>query len=234
MPTTLQFVDLDDMKAFIGVASSSTDHDDELNAMALVAAKDIERVTGRFFSKQEFTELFTSRDNVRSEPDLYGTSESGRVTYTHPREYSLAGWSIDPGTPVVVTYDPTGKHEDDAVTLVEGTDFIVDYDNNKVIILTGTRYALRGLSITYTAGYDNDGGDPATLAGNTPADLRMAALFQIQHLRVRARPDNIGIKNDRTHSREATRGGPFAVRGGVCPEAQALLLDYRKVRTGKK
>lgn len=233
MPISVPLVDLNDMKEFIGIAKAATEFDDQLRRLSEVATSEIEHATGRNFAYQSITEYFTSRSNSRRFLDLHGTSDSGVATSVFPREYSLSGINIDDTVAFVVTYDPLGLHDQPASqALVENRDFIIDYENSKIIITCKTRYAQRGLAVTYSAGYQSSG-EPASLSCDIPDDLREACLYQVQHLRVRSRPDNVGINTDRTHGRESVGSGPFAVRGGLCPEAQHLILPYRRVRTGK-
>lgn len=237
-------VTLDEVKEFLGSSSrvESTASDARYTRLALLATRQIEQATGRWLTKQQFVEFFTSRDNVRSDYDFAGAGdtympyamESGLKRTINAQTLYLSGVGIDPDAPFDVWYDPSqggASPFGDGTKLTPGTDYGIDYDEDNVILYIGTRYRPRALKVVYTAGYAETDG---SLSGSATEDLKTAVLIQTAFLNVKLRNDNIGMDSERTvSSKDRVHAAPFMARAGLTPEVSSMVGYLKRVRTGR-
>lgn len=231
MSVSLPLVTMAELRAFIGMNPQGTAENDALMSVAKVATADLEKYTGRLFTRQEITEYFTSRNATVADLDVYGESYDGVVIRANIQQLPLKGVNVDPDEEFAVYYDPQLKYPETS-RLIPDRDYVVDYEAGRVVIKTTTRYNIRALKVVYTAGYEANEG---SLSADAPEALKMACLIQAQHLRVRNRPDNIGVEVDRSFNGAQSKVAPskFMVRGGLTPEAAALVRHLKRLRTGK-
>lgn len=236
-------VTLEEAKEFLGVPDSATKLDLRYTMMIEAATRQIEQATGRFFTRQAFTEFLTSRDSLRVDYDLTGdmpgVAQSGLQRVATPQTIYLRGVSIAADPAPKVWYDPyptgTDAYSDDDL-LTEGVDYIVDRDNDTLLVYIGTRYRPRAFKIDYTAGYEVDATD--TLSTNVPDLLKMACFIQMQFLNVKLRDSNIGMGGERTavvgsSGKSVGVFSQFLVTSGLTPEVASMLRDYKRVATGR-
>jgi hypothetical protein len=236
-------VTLEEVKEFFDVRPEVTKLDARYTALAKLATTQIEQATGRFLTRQEHVEFFTSRDNTRIDYDLGGagdfnggryTNDQGLRSIVNPQIIYLAGVNIDPDADFDVWYDPNPAGQDghsDRDLLRRDDHYGIDYENDAVVLYVSTRYRLRGIKVRYTAGYPEADG---TLSGAAPSYLKTAALIQTQFLNVKLRADNVGMDSERTVSgKDRVHSAPFMARGGLTPEAASIVASLKRVRTGK-
>jgi hypothetical protein len=231
MIKTIPCVTLTEVKDFCQIREETTQFDASLKLLSATAMEQIEELTQRFFTRQEVTERHTTRDNsdmvYSSNPD----ATSGVVRNTRPQTVFLKGVNIDVNS-FDVRYDPLFAFGDDT-RLVEGVDYILNPDEDTLTLLAATKHTQRGLRVTYTAGFAS-AGTPETISASAPAAIKQAALFQVQFLRVKSRPDNVGMGVERTTgSKDKTISTPFLSKGRLTPEAMSLVTRYKRVRVGR-
>jgi len=230
-------------KEVLEIRNSNSDKDDHVDRLIASATQMIEKMTGRYLTKQEHTEYFTARSNSRTSYDLQSNSipnilDDGLRVDVKPQTLFLTGTVIDPDTNFSLWYDPSNFGTDafsNDTKLVAERDYQIDYDNDRVSVNIGTRFRQRAFKATYTAGYAfaEEGGE-TTLSVAAPHWLKMAALVQIQFLHMKLRRDNVGMKNERQVSgKDSIAQSEFAVLGGLTPEAQSFVAHLKRVRTGR-
>lgn len=231
---SLPLITLSELKAMLQVRNEVTTMDARFNLFIDAATKAIEQATGRSFTKQAHTEFFTARDNQRIDYNLTSgfADAPGTLTRTSPQTCYLKGHVIDPDTPVSVWYDPTGLTYDEGHLLVEGQDYVVDYENDAIIIVAGTSYKPRAIKIEYTAGWPG-AGTPPTLSGAADSLLKLAALTQAQFMNVKLRNDNVGMGTERTtNAKDRVFASEFLAVSGLTPEVARMVAPLRRVQTG--
>lgn len=237
-------VTLTEVKEFMEVRAEITAKDARYTRLVDTATKMIERETGRSFAKQVHVEYHTARDNTRTDYNLGGagdfstsgryTSDSGLKSIITPQTIYLRGVNIDPDADFKVWYDPSPSGSDaygDNNLLTLGDDYVVDYDNDAVVLYIGTTYRPRSIKVEYTAGYEVA---DSSLSGSAPEELKTACLIQTQYLNVKLRNDNIGMDSERTVSaKDRVTMAPFMARAGLTPEVVGMVRHLKRLRTGK-
>lgn len=221
--------------------------DEYVKRLIAMATADIESATGRFFARQEYTEYLTTRDNQRTDYDFWGSDVytqptvmlGGMKTIVSPQTLPLKGVNVDPAT-VQCWYAPyaTGPDSFTDDTTLTGTEFQIDTDDDRLVIYRATRFRMRALKVTYTAGYEaapTDGvPDEVTLSASIPDWLKSAALVQCQFLKIKLRPDNIGMAAERTTSEKGkVSSSAFLAVSGLTTEAVGYVRHLKRVGTGR-
>ena len=235
----LPIVTLAEVKDFLDIRDNITKLDTRLTGLIDVATKQIEKVTGRHYTRQTFTEYFASRDNskvdynLNSPPGYSSIGETGLIRQWTPTKLYLKGYSLDRDAPIRVWYDPYdfAYGDDREITLNQG--FRVDLDEDVILIDMPTIYRVDAIKVEYTAGYAA-GGTPPTLSEAADSVLKMAALVQTQYLNVKLRNDNIGMGTERTVSaKDKVISTDFLSTQNLTPEAASMLSDHKRVIVGK-
>lgn len=246
MTTSYPFVTLTEMKDFLEIREEVTKLDTRLTLLIAAATKQIEKATGRIFTRQVITEFFNSRDNRTTDYDFGGVADysvgpsSGLLTRTKPQTIYLAGLGIDRNESLSVWYDtyPTDGSAFSADTLLTpNEDYQVDFDNDALILYIPTRYTQRSLKVEYTAGFafaaEDDFPDIFTLSASIPDELKLAIMTQVQFLNVKLRSDNVGMASERTVSgKDRVTSSPFLTAGGLTPEVMSMVRDLKRLRLG--
>lgn len=254
MPDMIPLVSLAEIKEFCDLSlTPNAAKDARLMQIAAIATDQIADYTGRIFTQSEVMEFQTSKDAVRNSLDMHPHTVAdpistnifdwGRVSSPIDRTYALKGLNVDPET-VRVFYDPRLNFGPET-ELTRGKHFEVDVGDTLVLHYP-TRYKLRALKLLYSAGFaaaptpPADPGanppisaGPVTLSASAPVALKEACLYQIQFLRVKSKPDNVGMEAERTAgSKDKVVFSKFLSSGGLTPEARALVNRYRRVNMG--
>lgn len=115
---------------------------------------------------------------------------------------------------------------EDGVTLVENTDFVVDYDSGIITRLCGdyeTRWNFRTLVITYAAGYD--------LLGTLPIAIERATITMVKQFRSAAARDPL-LKSEEIPgvlSQTFWVGGTGDRSNGIPHEVETMIAPYRNI-----
>jgi len=223
---TVNFINADEIRQDIGVRDSNIAFDDRIEQLIAVASHQIEEFTRRQFDRKERTEYFNTFNSARHLTALHGFGSS---TVSSPRQQklSLAGYNIDMGETFEVRYDPLGAFG--PTTVVDGNGYHLDVERGTVALRIATAEAYDAVRVVYTAGYTVTGG---TLSASLPEPLKMACEMQAKFLNRKARPENIGIREDRVEGK--TKTSNFVSMGELCPEAVALCKSYRRLLTGRR
>lgn len=254
MTNTIPLVSLAEIKDFCELSlTPNPQKDARLMVLAAIATDQIAEYIGRVFTQSEMMEFQTSRDAVRTRLDTgpYTVAEPvntnlldwGTVTSAEDHTYYLRGMNVDPET-VRVFYDPRLNFE--ANTELERDTHFEIGDNDTVILRFATRHKLRALKFLYSAGYAyaptpeaDPTADPPVVAGpltmsaTAPAVLKEACLYQVQFLRVKSKPDNVGMDAERTAgTKDKVMFSKFLANSGLTPEARMLVNRFRRVKTG--
>ena len=247
------FITLAEFKTFLDIPENITKMDARYSLLLATACKQIEKATGRVFSKQVITEFFTSRDNRTTDYNLGGVASfggasdnyglgNGLLTKTKPQTFYLKGIGIDRDANFYVWYDPyvvddTGYNAD--TLLVPNQDYQIDFDDDALILNIGTSYRQRALKVQYTAGYAFAPADEAhpedniSLSASIDETLKLAVIIQTQYLNVKTRADNIGMGTERTVSaKDRVHASPFLAMAGLTPEVSGMLRDMKRLRLG--
>jgi len=230
-------------KEALEIRDNDTSKDAHVDRLIASATHMIEKMTGRYLTKQVHTEYFTARTNSRVDYDLTSSTtpnilDDGLRRDVKPQTLFLTGTVIDPDADLNIWYDPSNFGTDafsEATRLVAERDYQVDYDNDKVSLNIASVYRMRAIKAVYTAGYAfAEADDQTTISAEAPDWLKMAALVQIQFLHMKLRRDNVGMKNERQVSgKDSIAQSAFAALGGLTPEAQSFVAHLKRVRTGR-
>lgn len=254
MEDSVPLLTLSEVKAMIDMRDNITKEDTLLRLLIAAATDSIEAATGRLFSPLTHTEYLTTRENRETDYNLRPNAgdwhgginifSSGLQTIRKPTAYYLVGVNVDPDT-MVVHYNPNAvddaDYNDDA--LLDESHY--ELDGDKLTILTGTRYAPRGLRIQYSAGFEAAPEDPQQaesetnplcLSASIPQALKMAAITQVMFLRTKLRTSNIGLGVERLAvegKRSTMQAAEFLSVTGLTPEVWPYLARYKRTRTGR-
>lgn len=231
--TTTPLVTLSRVKAFLSIRETDATHNDNLSLLMDAATLEIENQTNRTLSRAERTEVFSTRRTSYTTYDEFGGSESGLITKSSPQSFYLSGLNIDTLFGLDVRYDPRQKF-DDATKLVQDSDYVMDWESSYLTILSGTFAHTRALRVGYLSGYFTTGIEEAEEI-DAPADIQLAALYQIAFMFKRTRSDNVGMTGDAGMMTDKSKvgGGRWNTQSGLCKEAQGLLAKYKLPAMGR-
>jgi hypothetical protein len=224
---TVPIVTVEEVRALLPIRDGNTTFDTKINLLIATASGQVENTMQRELDRRQRVEHFRTPDTHRSFYDFHSTTNtSGFRDNPRRTRYSLMAFNIDPAS-VQVHYSAIRQFDDTA--LVDPRFYTVDARNGYLIMHYGMHDTLDGLQVTYTGGFEA-AGDPPTLSAAIPADIKMACLSQVLHLFNRSTADNAGKDSDSTQGR--TGGGRFSVKGGMVPEAVALISRYKAIGVG--
>ena len=221
--TTL--VSLDELKAYISINENNSTYDAPLQQLARVATKALEAYCRRSFLYQAYTEHFDTRDTARAEYDVGGdwSNDTGIIESAAAQRFPLKGLNVDFEEDITVHYSAARVY--DASTLVDNDLYYFNDAGNTLYLLKATAKARRSVRIAYSAGYAANAKGVLTEA---PDDLKLAAITQVMFLFNKMNEANIGVKGSKKHSPEYIQNANM-----LCPEAQALVLPYRRNLMGR-
>lgn len=246
-PTSSPLVNLQDVKAGLPVREGNVGFDVRLRQLSIVATRQIEQATKRFFTRQAFTQHFSSRDTATRTLDLVGDDRAtvqtniesfhtqGSVLVTEPQTLSLQSLPIDIAQPVEVIYDPLGRFSGNQTFIVVNPDnYVVDEDNGLLHLRFPMARGRRRIRVTFTGGFASagTGGDESlsvALEAGGFEDLRQAAVIQTQFLFLKLDRENVGKKADR---KQGGASLDFMKGAGLAPEVGSLLTNYKAILKG--
>ncbi len=245
--TTKPFVSLDEVRGLLPIRAGNAEHDEKIQNYILVASKQIEQATKRFFERQAHTQYFGSRSTSQQVLDLVNDSwrtdltliddfhSRGTAIEIRQQTLLLQSFPVDTAQDIVVTYDPRSVF-DNSITaiIVNSANYVVDEDSGRLHLRFAMHKGRRRIRVTFTGGFAS-AGDPATLSADLVAqgfeDIRQAAIIQTVFLFKKWNRENIGKKGDQAQNTKGSRFGPsvadFYKIGGLTPEAGSLLAPYK-------
>jgi hypothetical protein len=130
----------------------------------------------------------------------------------------------------VLEYDPTGVFVNPnyvPTTLVENIDYIVDYDQGFITVVTRLRHHMRGLRSTYIGGYAVTNG-----ILQVPATLVTATSIQVAFTLGRIKASAMG-EEQQAKARSSLEKFSVSATTGLISEVQAMLTPYRAPMVGR-
>ena len=231
-------VTLEEIKMYINVRDADDGFDAQLLNLAKNATKLLENYCRRSFEKKVYTEHFNTRDTRGVVYDLAGGTynDSGLIDKPGVQRFSLTGYPIDADAPISANFD--AQRACQSGTALAAEQFFIDPKNSVFFLQKGVPAVLRGLQVSYTAGYEAaeeqteaTAGDPIdyTVLVDAPEDLKMACVTQVVFMFNKYREGNIGIIGADRHSPEYERSADM-----LCTEARAYAAPYRRLLKGQK
>lgn len=227
---TTPLVTLTELKDFIGIRPTNTEHDGRLALLAQSSTLELEQATHRTFTRAVMEELFDTATTTFYSYDLQGSGDSGVIGRSRPQIFNLSGILPVSASGIEVFYDPERLFDTD--TLIAAADYHIDWNTSVLTLFRGTYTHTAALKAIYTAGIVVADG---TLSATAPANLKMACLYQSAFMFKRLRADNIGHSGDAGLITEKTKIGvaSWNVQQGLCQEAQGLIREYKMPLMGR-
>lgn len=243
--TSKPLVTIDEVKVLLPIRAGNADFDERVASLIVLATKQIEQATKRFFEKQEHTQFLASRDTARATLDLIGDDRatvmalvedfhtSGTRTEITPQTLTLQSFPVDTAQTVEVIYDPLMRFANNQTFIVVNSNsYEVDPDNGLLHLRFPMRRGRRRLRVKFTAGFVA-AGSPSTLSDDLATqgfeDIKQAAIIQATFLFKKLDRENVGKKKDR---RQGGSDADFWKIGGLAPEAASLLTKYKAILKG--
>lgn len=229
-PASLPMVGLEAVKGLLPVRSGNSDFDERINLCIRAATGLIERALERKLTGGAYVDTFRSINSTSPTYDFLNPTNASGVGYDMRRQrLALTAAVADPAMPFEVRYDLTRRFGADSV--VDPNSYVVEYAHGVVWLEVQTREGLNSVRIAYAGGFAPNAAGTQLDEASLPADLHLACITQAVHLFTRSTPDNIGVEADRGQGKVAA--GRFTSRGGLCPEAMALIVPYAQPRLGR-
>jgi hypothetical protein len=230
---TTPLVTLEEVRSYMAIRSDveMPDVDNRINSQIVLATKMIETALSVEFDYKQRIEYFGTAAARRFTYDFDAPSASEYGVRANPtaQSFLLKAPPVDLSQPVVVCYDPSRQFTLPTTQLADGA-VALDDVRGKLTVRLMSAARERALQVTYFGGYALDEAT-GTLTTSAPADLKMACIIQTIYLFARIQPDNIGMQTDRGQGKLAQ--GTFMTRGGITPEATAMLWEYKRLNTGR-
>lgn len=222
-------VSLTELKVYIAINEDNTSFDASLVQLAKVATKSLENYCRRSFSVAEYVEYFGTRDSGTFAYDLYSGYENidGILEGAETQKFPLKGFPVSADLPFEVRYDLTRQFSD--VSVLAATDYYLSSAGNTLFLLRATAQSPRSLKVTYTAGYDTEVLGGVTIISGAPENLKLACIMQVVFMFNKLQEANIGVKGSKKHSPEYIQNDQM-----LCPEAQALAVEFRRNLVGRR
>ena len=246
-PTSKPFVSLDEVRGLLPIRPGNVDHDEKITNYILVASRQIEQATKRFFERQVHVQYFSSRTTSQHVIDLQSdTRRTDLTTFDNFHEQGLAlqirqqtlllqSFPIDTVEDFTVVYDPRSAFDSSVTAITVNSDnYVIDPDTGRLHLRFSMHQGRRRIRVTFTGGFLS-AGTPATLSADLVTqgfeDIRQAAIIQTVFLFKKWNRENIGKKGDQAQDKRGNRFGPatsdFWKIGGLTPEAGSLLAPYK-------
>lgn len=206
------FCTVNDVKTLTPIHSAWTGFNTALGAIIPAATGQIKTFCRRTFEVGSYTEYFLSPMEVPA-----------RIHVIEPPITSSS---------IVFVYDKSGRFVDSALStsLVEDTDFTVNYDTGLITLTGEFEYSRRGLKIVYTGGYPVVAESPPRV--QVPAQVVQACAIQAAFLLERTMAGQMG-KQTSEEARAASTKWTSSATSGLVAEAQALVTPYRRPLVGR-
>ncbi|QIG76085.1 hypothetical protein EVC24_064 [Rhizobium phage RHph_I4] len=229
-------------KSICNIRDTNANFDFVIDALVMVATEQLEKATGRYFTKQSFEDRFDTRQTVDMAYDDTGWSPTASVCRIRDSSFLLSGLNIS-ATGFEVRYDPYRMFGDD--TVMSTDDYYFDAETGKLTVMAGMCKTQQGLKVAYTAGWDSfpdedvtdpdDNSHPLTLSESAPFMIKEACLLQVGYLYARRRTDNIGLDGDRSHGKadQYVQTLAWGSKMGLTKEAIGLIRDLKKPVLGR-
>ena len=215
-----------DLKPAIGVEPGYTAQDAKLLQVIQKATQDIEAVTGRNFSRNQYIEILDTATNYVVNYDMYGYSTSGYLTYGKLSPIRLKNFPVDETAEFKVYYDPQRRWTDEFLLTEE--DYDLNPETGELVLNRNTTACKRSVKVIYTAGYAPTTVDGETaLASSLPRDLVQACIWQAQHTY-----DKSTTNINSEYSGSVGKGDSYRYVNihGLVPEALAIAVRYKRYR----
>lgn len=228
-----------EVKALLPIRAGNADFDYKIALYIAVATQQIERHTGRFFTRQAMVELFDTANTITADYDIFGSgNESGLIYGARPQRFIMRAYPVDMSVPVVMYYDPTRTFTD-AGAIVDPKSYVIREQQGIIMAEFGTGRHLQAIQLSYTGGYNVEAGE----ANNTPINslvnvdpvISLACCTQVQFLMSKLHPDNIGMDSDRQKgiTTRALQVSKFLSVQGLTKEAAELLSFFKPLAMGR-
>ena len=206
---TYNLCSLSDMQTVLQAPSA---YDSLYNSARATATSLIEESIRRKLDLAERTEVLPSRYSIDS--------------YINPVRYTLSGINIDSSKSFTLHFSTTNVL--DSSTLVDPSEYDVDFDTGTVWLRLPTFAYSRSLHFTYTSGYDVISG---TDVYDAPDDLKNACLQQALWIAERILSTSTGSDD----SKDGDRTVPMstALRSKLLPEVLLITKKYTKPLVGR-
>jgi hypothetical protein len=235
--TIKTLVSVAELKQYLPVQEGNTAFDQNLLSLSGTSTSLLETYCRAKFAAQSYTDFFNTRYSKAYIYDLSGnySNEEGVLEQADVQRFPLRGYPVDTGEDFNVYYDPTRAFAESSK--LQSADYYLSNTGNTLYLLAGTDNTIRGLKVTYTGGYTTT--EETLTIGDTdidyleisgaPEDLKMACITQTIFLFNKVQEGNIGVVGRDKHSPEYVSNEYL-----LCPEAQALVIPYRRILTGKR
>lgn len=193
------------VKSKTPIQASYLAYDTAITDFISTASDEVRDFCRRKFDAGTFTERFTSYDN--------------------PRHLFIAEPPIEANS-LVILYDPVGLFQQYS-TLVENTDYLVNYEEGDIEILTRTCFHRNGFRVTYSGGYAVTSGlvaVPSTVATATA----MQAAFTLQRTVIAQMGETQSEK-----ARQSLQVFTKAATQGLIDEVKGKLFGFRRQLVGR-
>lgn len=216
---TKPLLTLSEVKDYINVNSTISEYDARLKTLISTATTQLEQYTQRQFEKKERAEFYRTVRNTSNVINLFGDGNSTSQQIRRQR-VNLRALPVDTGQDITVWFDAKRKYTED--TKLKEDEFFVDDEYGVLYVEKPLVDTVRGLKITYTAGYEASG-SPETLSASAPEDLKLACLTQVLYLFDKLQSGSIS-----TSSQVGDEGEPYNDPGTVlCRESINLVRRFR-------
>lgn len=223
-------VTLTELKRYIAINDDNSSFDASLKQLARVATKSLETYCRVNFSRAEYTEYFNTRNSTQYAYDLTSdyTNLEGILEANQVQRFPLKGVPVDTEEDITVWYD-TSRQFADSLAALAATEFYINAAGTSLYLLKGTANAARSLKVTYTGGYTTAVQAGETILTGAPENLKLACITQVIYLFNKMQEGNVGVRGSKKHSPEYIQNEQM-----LCPEAQALAIDFRRSLVGKR
>jgi hypothetical protein len=234
---TTPLVTIDEVKALMAMRADieMPAVDARLESLILLATGQLETALNVEFTYGPRTQYFNSAKSARYTYDFGGgMNEYGTVGNPIAQTVLLLAPPIDTSEaandlqPFTVSYDPSGEWG--PATVVPPSGYRLDAQRGRLTLRIMAHAHEQAIQVQFVGGYQVDP-DTTTLTNSAPADLKMACIIQTIHLFTRLQPDNIGHGQEMESGKVGTSA--FLTRGGITPEAAAMLWRYKRMNMGR-
>ncbi len=245
--TSTPMIGLNEVKSLLPIRAGNAEFDARITSLVILATKQIEQATKRFFTSQVHVQYFAARDTSKSSINLVGSDSvaqasitdfhsSGVLNTVRPQTLTLQSFPVDT-TPALleVVYDPLQAFaNNDTFAIIPATSYVLDEDNGRLHLRWPMHPGRRRIRVTFTGGF-TAADTPATLSTDLAAqgfeDLRQACIIQTVFLFKKLDRENVGKKGDKQSGGSVV---DFWKIGGLAPEAASMLTAYKSLLTGHR
>lgn len=244
--TSTPMIGISEVRTLLPIRAGNAEFDARITSLVILATKQIEQATKRFFTSQVHVQYFASRDTSRSSINLVGSDSvaqasitdfhsSGVINTVRPQTLTLQSFPIDIGQSFEVVYDPLQAFSGNGTfAVVPSTSYVIDADSGRLHLRWPMHPGRRRIRVTFTGGF-LAADTPTTLSTDLAAqgfeDLRQACIVQTVFLFRKLDRENVGKKGDKQSGGTTV---DFWKIGGLAPEAASMLTAYKSLLTGHR